>query len=186
MKKAWIALLSLLCLAGCRLHDDYTGEPYIRIEYTLNGEHQIYEDWGHEEVGLLSNFFVPYTTGRGLSLLNLAENESVAFFELHTRTIFLYLESNKPYFIDGKQYVYYQREGTSGCCVASYPYTALSEGWFSITRHTTEPYCRFDLSFELHGMDGNQPVDITEGIIQVGRRFQKGSISGLIKKEGEL
>ncbi len=187
MRKAAIIILSLVCLVGCKLHDDYTGEPFLHMEYTLDGEHHVYEDWGHVLSGFFRNSFGAVSRGDGLGLLTLDVNESIACFDLGTEKLGLYVESNKPFFIDGKRYDYYHREGTKVCYYLESQRVVLTEGWYSFTRHTVEPYCSFDFRFEFHGSDSDgMPVDVTEGIIQVGRRFQRGDISGLVKKEAEL
>ena len=156
----------------------------VHLEYTIDGEHHVYEDWGHLLKGYYGDSFEADSWGNGLGLLTLDINESIARFDLCAEKLELYVESNKPYFIDGKRYDYYHRDGTKIC---NYQQAVLTEGWFSFTRHTIEPYCRFDFRFEFHGTDNDgMPVDITEGIIQVGRRFQRGGISDLVKKEEEL
>ena len=153
------------------------------MEYTVDGEHYVIEDWGYLDKGFLGYGMYSNCIGSGLRLLQLDINESVAAFELVTGELSLRLESNLPYFIDGRRYNYVHRMGAAESILSKPANATVTEGWFSLTRHTTEPYCRYDVLFELHANGTDREYDITDGIIQVGRRFQRDDVSNLIKTE---
>ena len=48
-----------------------------------------------------------------------------------------------------------------------------------------EPYCRYEVRFEFTCQGEQRTFEITDGIIQVGRRFQ-ADIKSLIKSPDEL
>ncbi len=179
MRRIVAVFIAAICLAACKPDNTYTGEPFVHIEYTVDGQHYVYEDWGHLEYYSME----PYSFGSGIRLLNLSSNQSVAIFELKTNDMSLLLASNGPVFIDGRRYEYYYLQNTKHSTFRLPADAVVSDGWFSITRHTTEPYCRYDVRFELHANGNNREYDITDGIIQVGRRFQGNDVKNLIKQE---
>ena len=180
-------LSALLCLTGCRLHDDYTGEPFFRLEYTVEGEHYVYEDWGHIQPGYLlsSSYFEPDSFNTGLYSRNADANESVAFFSMQTLYLSLFLASDWRFFTDGKRYTYnedLQKQGLEGCTLY-YPRDArITGGWYSLTRNSSEPYGVYDVRFEFTCRDGEGDFMLSDGIIKVGRRLQR-DVKSLIKNE---
>ena len=183
MRSIIAILIAAVCLAACRPDNTYTGEPYIHMEYTVDGQHYVAEDWGRLEKTFLGYDMFSNCSGGGLRLLQLDINESVAVFELGTKELSLRLESDRPYFIDGRRYEYFQRIDAAESFLCRPANATVTKGWFSLTRHTTEPYCRYDVMFELHAEGTDGDYEITDGIIQVGRRFQRYDVSSLIKTE---
>lgn len=177
MKKASCLLLALICLCGCRLHDDYTGEPFLRLEYTAEGDHAVYEDWGLR----MGNSFGSACSGGGLQLKDNA-NGGQACFILDIERLDLYLESRVPYFTEGRKYDYKSAENGQGSFFeGSFGTARITDGWFLFTRRSSQPYCPYELHFEFNGKDGQGlPFSIKDGCIQVGRRYRK-DIGGLIK-----
>ena len=173
-----VLLLAFLCLTGCKLHDNYTGEPFIRVEYTVDGKHYEYEDWGKLGPGYLfmKESFEPLSGG-GLSTIYVDEQSSVARFLISNEFLFLNLESPDKDFIDGRKYeitpFLFQEPSPSHFTVPAK--ANVTSGWFSLHRKTVEPYCVYDVRFEFHCKGPNAEYDVTEGIVQVGRRFQRAS-----------
>ena len=188
MRKTVLSALVLLCLAGCKMHDDYTGEPFIHLEYTMNGEHCVYEDWGRTERSFLGSYYAPISGGDGLNYWEPADNQGYILFTLNNKHLSFQLMDNQPYFVDGRRYQFKPADesGSFPCSIYKPVEIRIDEGWFSFTRYTTEPYCRYDIHFECRGVKDDQSYEVTEGIIQVGRRFQHNDVKGLIKKEEEL
>lgn len=189
MRKTVLLLLALSFLAGCRPHDDYTGEPCIHMEYTVDGEHYVYEDWGHIAPGyiLSSGRFEPDSEG-GLSSKSAGEGQSTACFDLRSNGIQLRLESPQSFFVDGRQYQYKQdpqKQGLDLCVLYKPEKAAMTEGRYSFSRKCSEPYCRYEVRFEFTCQGEQRTFEITDGIIQVGRRFQ-ADIKSLIKSPDEL
>ena len=180
MKRVIIILFALLWFTGCR--SIYNGEPFTRIEYTLNGDRFVYEYWGYIYGG--SHF--DSESKASLYLDSRTPNEETCRFSFSSQYISLQFEVPGLYLIDGQRYDYYPRIGSFSCLLNKPQEVVLTSGWFSMTRHTVEPYCRYDVHFELHGEDAGNSIDITDGIIQVGRRMDASDISGIIKKEEEL
>ncbi len=185
MKKIVFLILALSFLTSCRLHDKYTGEPLIHIEYTVDGEHFVYEDWGHIEAGFLSDRFKADSKGNLRSQI-VDANESIAVLALDTSCISLYLESDWRFFTDSKRYEYKedpQKQGLDGCKLIQPKQGTITGGWYTLTRKCVEPYCTYDLHFEFTGRNSEGEFAITDGIIQVGRRFQQTGVDGLIRNE---
>lgn len=185
MRRVAIVLFALISLTGCRLHDDYTGEPFFRLEYTVEGEHFVYEDWGRIERGFLNSSFAPVSFGTGLYSRSVDANESVACFELWSSYLSLRLESDWRFFTDGKRYEYRedpQKQGLDGNTLHEPQEARITEGWYSFTRKCSEPYGVYEIcfGFKCHGNDGF--FEITDGIIKVGRRLQ-ADVKDFIKSE---
>ena len=174
MKKAVCLLITLICLCSCALHDDYTGEPFVSLEYTVDENTVKYEDWG-ELFGYGTNRFSPSSTG-GLYLQS-NPNGGEAHFVIETELITLNLETSAAYFTDSKRYSLTPQE-------SSYGYVPATNGWCFLTTKSSEPYCTFEAHFEFDCSDGQNVYHITDGCIRVGRRFQK-DIQGLIKKPSQ-
>ena len=185
MRRIIALMIAAACLAACRPYDTYTGEPYVHMEYTIDGQHYVFEDWGHLENVLFGSHMSPDSYGGGLKLQQMDINESVAFFELETKEMVLRFASNKLYFIDGMRYEYSNMIDAVKSYLRQPEEAIVTGGWFSLTRHTAEPYCRYDVLFELHAWGADREYDITDGIVQVGRRFQDSDITNLIKTEGQ-
>lgn len=179
MRKLWILAFALLWLTGCSLHDEYTGEPFIRLEYTVNGEHFIWEDWGHVQSYFLSSDFVSDSYG-ALYLNDVNKENCFTVFQMANTYLSFELNSPEQCFYEGLKYELDSRSQFSIHLPENVP---MTEGWFFFTRHTAEPYCKFDMRFEFRGTQNGQPYRVSEGVIQVGRRFQRTDISNLIKKE---
>ena len=174
-------------MTGCSPHSDYTGEPCIHLEYTIGDTHYVYEDWGTIEPRLFGSAYVPESGGPGLYMELLTENQSVACIDLYNLYMSLHLESTRTYFIDGKKYEYHPADADEMNCLYKPEPMKVTDGWFSITKKTAEPYCRYDIRFEFKCQNGQQQVfDVTDGYIQVGRRFQSSDVRSMIKSEAEL
>ena len=179
MRKLWTLAFALLCLTGCRLHDDYTGEPFIRLEYTVNGEHFIWEDWGYVHSYILSSEFISNSHG-GLFLNDVNKENCFTVFQLANSYLSFELNSPEQCFYEGLRY---ELDSRSSFSIRKPDALTFTGGWFFFTRHTVEPYCKFDMHFEFWGTQNGHTYRVTEGVIQVGRRFQRTDISNLIKKE---
>ena len=173
-----------MCLSGCRLHDKYTGEPFIHLEYTVEGEHFVYEDWG---VLWGPRSFGARSGGGGLQSRKIDANESQARFGLVTDYITLWLPCDWRFFTDGKRYEYKAdpQSNRPNTCILDIPENSarMTKGWYTLTRNSTEPYCTYEVHFEFTCRGEQREFEVTDGIIQVGRRFQENGVESLIKNE---
>ena len=182
MRKAATLLIALFCFTGC-LHDNYTGEPFIHMEYTAYGVRYEYEDWGRMW-GVWS--FGPISGGNGLQSKQIDANESQARFGLQTDNLTLWLPCDWRFYTDGKRYEYKAdpQSNRPYTCILDVPETArMTKGWYILTRKSTEPYCTYEIHFEFTCNGEQGPFEITDGIIQVGRRFQSTNVKEFIKDE---
>ncbi|MBR4826937.1 MAG: hypothetical protein IKZ91_03530 [Bacteroidales bacterium] len=183
MRKAVLLLLAALSLTACRLHDKYTGEPFIHLEYTVGGERFVYEDWG---VMWSSYYFGAESGGAGLQHKQIDANTTQARFGLETDYLTLWLPCDKPYYTDGKvyEYKYDPQSRRPYTCILDVPQTGrLTKGHYSLTRKCSKPYCTYEVHFEFTCKGGQGDFEVTDGVIQVGRRFQEKDISNFIKSE---
>lgn len=180
MKKYFFLLSALLCLGACKLHDDYTGEPFVRLEYTLDNEHTVYEDWGR----MLGTAFGPVCSG-SLQTVELGQNESIVRFSLYSPLLELVFDNDRGGFTDGRRYDYSPYEWSEPCVLYSEQAKAIG-GWYIFTKKVTEPYCPYEVHFELTFSDGKRNYELTDGCIQMGRRMRGAGSKSLIKKPGEL
>ena len=185
MKRIVLLFLALSCLASCRLHDDYTGEPFIHLEYTVGSERFVFEDWGHIYPGFLSDSFGPYSQC-SLYSQQVAFNQSIATLSLSSDCLNLYLESDRHFFTDGKRYVYKESPQKEACSLIQPKQGTAMSGWYSLTRKCTEPYCSYDVHFEFTCRNGEEEFEITDGILQVGRRCRQSGVKNFIKNEDNI
>ena len=177
MKRVAVLFLFLFCLTACVWRDNFPGEPCVRLEYTVNGERVTYEDWGGWQSGLFSKSYRPRTEGSGLTLSS-SGNQGVASFVLYNGWIKFRASSDRAYFLDSKRYPCKDAEILLNC--KGFFYKPL-DGWYCFTRNTSEPYCRYDVHFEFTAEGPNETYVITDGVLQVGRRFQSAEVKNLIK-----
>lgn len=177
MKKATCLLVMLLCLCSCRLYDKYTGEPFIGMEYTVDGERVEYEDWGK----LYGTYSFYALSSGGLSLRN-NPNGGEAHLSLTVEHISLNLGTPSTSFTDSRRYSI--PSGEDNYYEGVYGNAAATEGWCYLTTKSSEPYCTYEVHFEFTCYDGQNTYRITDGCIRVGRRFQE-NIKGLIKKSSQ-
>lgn len=182
MRKTLLLLFAMTCLAGC-IHDDFTGEPFIHLEYTVNGERFEYEDWGEMRS---DRVFGPVSQGQGLQPKQIDANESQARFGLETPNLTLWLPCDWRFYTDGKRYEYKTdpQSRRPYTCILDVPQTArITKGWYILTRKSTEPYCTYEIHFEFTCDGGQGEFEVKDGIIQVGRRFQRERITDFIRNE---
>ena len=125
----------------------------------------------------ISTVYRPHSEGAGL-YSNTAGNQGVASFSLYNELVDFYVSSDRAYFLDSKRYsrkdagIYiHLQEGT----------IQAKEGWYCFTRNTSEPYCRYEVHFEFTCQGQYGTYEITDGVIQVGRRFQSAEVKNLIR-----
>ena len=173
MKKYFLLFVLLGCLTGCRLYDKYTGEPLAIMEYTLDGDHHSYEDWGYVRQDLFGKSFLSNING-GLHLRATAQDQNVAVFEMRIEDLQLSLQSSGAAFIDGKRYEY-QKFGTMADSYFTHgaETSTLESGWYSFSRTSTNPCCSYELRFEFTFKGPNSTYELKDGIIQIDRRFQR-------------
>lgn len=174
MKRIFILLLTLFCLSACRTHDDYTGEPCVSMEYKIDGEQVCFEDWGRIINGVLGDSFQPLSFGRGL-WQECTPDDTVACFELQLKSLSLKLKSDKKVFVNEKRYLF--EVGEEGLKPGNYVYVGSERvwfvnGWFSLQRYSKNPYCCYEVHFEFTGKGANGTFELTDGRIEMGRRFQ--------------
>ena len=185
MRRLATLLLAVICLAGC-MHDDYTGEPFFILEYSLDGDRIVYEDWGSLRPGLFGSSLIASHESAGLHTRGAGSGQSVACFDITTSAIRIAFETGQGAFIEGKRYEYENNpqkgEWDSGVSMLYSPAKArVEEGWYSFSRKCSEPFGRYEVYFEFTCRNDQQTFEIRDGVIKVGRRFQ-GDVSNLIKK----
>lgn len=192
MKRLAAMLLAIVCIAGC-MHDDYTGEPFYIIEFTLDGERIHYEDWGLVRGGFLGSSLIVSYESPGLHLKDPGTGQKIACFKLiNPKLIDLCFESDQASFVEGMRYTYKDdpqkkiwEEGVSMIHKSKengVPEDArITDGWYSFSRKSSEPYGRYEVYFEFSCQGEQRTLEIKDGIIQVGRRFQ-GDMSSMIRK----
>lgn len=176
MKKLFAFLPFFLCIAACYPKDDYTGEPFLREEFTVNGQHYSWEDWGYLYGGLLGKNFQPNTEGQGISAESINDSLRIAVFHLETPHITYNLTNFSSFFYDGRVYQYQKDTLTgfrNGTPHIQNPVNArIESGWYSFTRQCVEPYDSYVLRFEFDCIDGQGCiVQVRDGIVEMGRRF---------------
>lgn len=179
MRRIAPLLLALLSLCSCKLHDDYTGEPFIHLEYVVDGQRFEYEDWGF----VSGNHFYAESSCR----LWLEENPNggSARFQLQSNYLTLSLDEQKSWFTDGNRYQLSDKDNAGqNYMKGQYGDATITGGWYMFTRKSSEPYCSYELHFQFTCDDGQSTFEATEGILQVGRRMQYIKKGELIKEGG--
>ena len=174
-------LLALLCLCSCKLHDDYTGAPFIHLEYMVDGQRIEYEDWGF----VYLNHF--YAESSCCLWLEENPNGGSARFQLQSNYLTLSLNEQKSWFTEGARYTLSPKDNDTASqnyMKGQYGDATITGGWYMFTRKSSEPYCSYELHFQFTCDDGQSTFEATDGILQVGRRTQHLKKGELIKEGG--
>lgn len=181
MKKLLSAISALLVLVSCQSKDDYTGEPFLRISYTVDGEPFSWEDWGETRPSFLGSYFAPESEGSGLLPHTQADSSVLASFTLgynNHQPLDIYIDSNLPYFTENTKYSLPQQQFYS-VLLMQHPGEAVAfDGWFSFSRKVSEPFGCYSMSFCFDcATSAGDTLAVRDGNIEVYRRFTSNSRS---------
>ena len=154
MKRIALFLLALFTIVSCKPSDKYTGEPLLKLRFTVDGEPYSWEDWGRLMKVPGADYFDSESCGVGLQPLMLADSSRLATFFWECEKLKISITNNQPYFVADSIYtIPAQRDSCSFCLLN--PRAASKGGWYSFSRKVSEPYGCYTLSFSFDCADGN-------------------------------
>lgn len=187
MKKLLFLSFAVLTLSACKSEDPYKDEPFIREEFSVDGERYVWEDMGHEIKDLFEDYIEPDSFGDAVSVRSIDDSTRIASFSLHTEKIDYQLINYTSFFFEGRRYeVIKDTLHYTASQILSPVAAKVVGGWFSLSHKPVQPIDRYVLTFEFDCVtESGDTVRVRDGLLEVCRRFNAGYSKFIIIDEPE-